>query len=101
MSEFLLNELNMSCKNIKKLDRSMRIYELLEELELPDNGQLILPIATWKRKHWVTKKYVLEYDEMNDSLSIGIHLFELDCYSNGDKLYSEYHVDTYEVHTIW
>lgn len=84
-----------------KLDRSMPIYKILEQLDLPRNGQLILPIRTWKRKNWVTKKYVLEYDNMNDMLSIGLHLFELDCFSNGEDENDEHLIDTYEVYTLW
>ena len=86
-------------KQSGKLDRSMPIYEMLEQLDLPHKGQLILPVKTWKRKNWVTKKYVFEY--MYDSLSIGLHLFELGYDIDEDGNHIEHHIDTYEVHTIW
>ncbi len=87
---------------VTRLDRSMAIYGMLEELTLPSNGQVILPVKTWKRKNWVTKKYVLEYNSEEDSLSIGVHLFELICnYTSEYTEDDEELISTYEVHTIW
>lgn len=86
---------------INRLDRSAPIFELLEQLELPQNGKLVLPINKyWKRsrKSWVTKKYVLEYHAMEYSLTICIKLFEPTGYSDYDE---EVCYETCDIYKIW
>ncbi len=95
--------------SFNKLDRSLPIFGMLEKLVLPRDGQVVLPVKTWKRKNWVTKKYILEYsyDALKynykvDELSIGLHLFELVCnYTSEYTEDDEELINTYEMHTIW
>jgi hypothetical protein len=90
-------------KPVSRLDRSMPIFELLEQMERPYNGEVRLFINSYKRKHWVDKKYSIKYDSYYDSLSVGIHIYERnwEC-SESEHMYdNEYEVSTYETNYIW
>ena len=85
---------------IIKINRELPIFELLENMCLPVNGELQLPIRTWKRKNWVTKKYVFRYDEFQNQLEYMLSLYEHEL-TYGTKDEPEEHiVSNYEAYVL-
>lgn len=89
-------------KPVAKLDRSMPIFKMLEQLERPYCSEVRLHLNTYKRKHNVHKKYSIKYYDTDNSLTVGLHIYDREWGHDAEHYYDEEYVaDTYEEYTIW
>jgi len=75
---------------VGRLDKTQPIFEMLEQLELPVDGKLVLPVKKFKRKQWITKSIILKYIRYDNIHVYKVCLFEL------DYDYTEHKIDTYD-----